>query len=84
VILDMTMPTMTGEQTLPLIKRQRPNLPVIVSSGFSEAEVALRFAGKGSDGFIQKPYTGAQLAKAVQKAIAGGAGSRAAEEAAES
>jgi signal transduction histidine kinase/PleD family two-component response regulator len=76
VILDMTMPVMTGEQTLPMLKRQRPELPVIVSSGYSEAEVAIRFAGKGSDGFIQKPYTGAQLAKAVQKAIARGAGSR--------
>jgi DNA-binding response OmpR family regulator len=83
VILDMTMPVMTGEQTLPLLKRQRPDLPVIVSSGYSEAEVAIRFAGKGSDAFIQKPYTGAQLAKAVQKAIARGSGSRTAGDGAE-
>jgi signal transduction histidine kinase len=80
VILDVTMPVMTGEQALPILKQQRPDLPVIVSSGYNEAEVALRMAGKGSDGFIQKPYTGAQLAKAVQKAIARGAGSRLAED----
>jgi signal transduction histidine kinase/DNA-binding response OmpR family regulator len=84
VILDMTMPVMTGEQTLPLLKQKRPDLPVIVSSGYSEAEVARRFAGKGSDGFIQKPYTGAQLAKAVHKAIARRAGSGPAEDGAES
>ena len=69
VILDLTMPVMTGEQTLPVLKDKRPDIPVILSSGFSEAEVAVRFEGKGVDAFIQKPYTGAGLAKVVQDAI---------------
>ena len=71
VILDMTMPVMTGEQALPLLKQVRQNVPVILSSGFTEADVTKRFGERALDGFIQKPYTAANLAKAVQQAIRG-------------
>jgi PAS domain S-box-containing protein len=70
VILDMTMPVMTGEQTLPVLKRIRGNVPVILSSGFTEAEVTARFAGMGLDGFIHKPYTAAALARTVHDIVA--------------
>ena len=50
VILDLTMPVMTGEQTLPMIKDMRPELPVILSSGFNEAEIYRRFASAGISG----------------------------------
>jgi CheY-like chemotaxis protein len=56
VILDLTMPVMTGEQTIPLIKNLRPAIPILLSSGFSEAEVVQRFASSGIAGFLQKPY----------------------------
>ena len=71
VILDMTMPVMTGEQALPLLKRVRQGVPVILSSGFTEADVAQRFGERPLDGFIQKPYTAANLARAVRQAITG-------------
>jgi len=71
VILDMTMPVMTGEQALPLLKQVRQSVPVILSSGYTEADVAKRFGERALDGFIQKPYTAANLAKAVQEAIRG-------------
>ena len=35
VILDLTMPVMTGEQALPLIKAMRPEIPIVLSSGFN-------------------------------------------------
>ncbi len=56
VILDLTMPVMTGEQAIPLIKALRPELPIVLSSGFNEAEVSHRFASAGISGFLQKPY----------------------------
>lgn len=56
-ILDLTMPFMTGEQTLPLIRAMRPDLPIIISSGFSEAEVSRRFADSNIAGVLQKPYS---------------------------
>lgn len=56
VILDLTMPHMDGEQAFREIRRLRPDMKVIMSSGYNEQEVTQRFVGKGLAGFIQKPY----------------------------
>jgi CheY-like chemotaxis protein len=61
VLLDMTMPRMDGEQTLDALHRKNPNLPVILSSGYSERQMADRFNGKGLAGFLQKPYQSKEL-----------------------
>jgi two-component system, cell cycle sensor histidine kinase and response regulator CckA len=67
VILDLTMPVMTGERAIPLIKLSRPNIPIILSSGYSEAELSRRFSSAGISAFLQKPYTAsAILAKVTQ------------------
>ena len=70
VVLDLTMPVMSGEEALPRLKALRPEVPVILSSGFSEAEAVRRFAGKGLAAFIQKPYRAADLAVKVKDAMA--------------
>ena len=69
VLLDLTMPVMSGEETLARLKTLRPGVPVILSSGFSQAEAVRRFAGKGLADFIQKPYKAADLAEKVKDAI---------------
>jgi CheY-like chemotaxis protein len=69
VLLDMTMPVMSGHEALPLLRRIRPDIKVIVCSGYSEAEALERFAGGGLDAFIQKPYTALQLAEKVRAVI---------------
>ena len=68
-ILDVTMPVMTGEQALPLIKGLAPGMPVILSSGFSEAEISRRFDGVGVAGFLQKPYSLEILVKKIHEAL---------------
>jgi len=67
VILDLTMPHMDGEQCFHELKRINPDVKVILSSGFSEHEVTLKFAGSGLAGVIQKPYTFSELKEALQK-----------------
>ena len=57
VILDLTMPNLDGAGALAELRRIRPDVPVIVSSGHGEQEVMQRFAGLEPDGFLQKPYT---------------------------
>ena len=57
VLLDMTMPVMSGEEAFRLMKSIRPDVPVIVSSGYTEEEAIRRFGGLGVAGFMQKPYT---------------------------
>ncbi len=61
VILDLTMPRMDGEEAFRELRRIAPNIPVVLSSGYTEHEISARFAGKGLAGFIQKPYTMQEL-----------------------
>ncbi|MFH1026565.1 MAG: transporter substrate-binding domain-containing protein [Pseudomonadota bacterium] len=56
VILDLTMPHMDGEQCFRELRRLKPEVKVIMTSGYNEYEVTQKFIGKGLAGFIQKPY----------------------------
>jgi CheY-like chemotaxis protein len=56
VLLDLTMPHLDGEQAFREMRRIRPDVKVILSSGYNEQEATQCFAGKGLTGFIQKPY----------------------------
>lgn len=56
VILDLTMPLLDGEQAFNGLRRLKPDVTVIMSSGYNEQEVTQRFVGKGLAGFVQKPY----------------------------
>ena len=69
VLLDLTMPVMTGEQTLLHLRRMRGDVAVLLSSGFSRSEATRRFGAANLAGFLQKPYTAAQLTKAVRDAM---------------
>jgi len=61
VLLDLTMPRMDGEETFRELRRINPEACVILMSGFNEQEAGARFVGKGLAGFLQKPFTPAEL-----------------------
>jgi PAS domain S-box-containing protein len=67
VILDLTMPHMDGEQAFRELRQIKPDVKVIMSSGYNEQEINQRFAGKGLSGFIQKPYKLSMLREIVRK-----------------
>jgi PAS domain S-box-containing protein len=69
VLLDMTMPVMSGDETFRRLRAIQPDVCVILSSGYNEVEAVRRFTTKGLAGFIQKPYTAAQLGEAIKGAI---------------
>jgi FixJ family two-component response regulator len=64
------MPVMSGEETLARLKAVRPNVPVILSSGFNERQAVRRFEGKGLAGFLQKPYTATVLVEKIKRVLA--------------
>ncbi len=66
VILDMTMPRMSGEETFRELRRLRPDVRVLLTSGYNEQDATNRFAGKGLAGFIQKPFQVASLIAKVR------------------
>jgi CheY-like chemotaxis protein len=69
VLLDLTMPGISGEQTLLALREIRPDVVVLATSGYSEAEAMGRF-GEGAAAYIQKPYTADQLAAKVAQTMA--------------
>lgn len=71
VLLDLTMPRMGGAEAFEAIRAIRPDARVILTSGYSEEEAGSRFVGRGLAGFLQKPFTGDELAAAVSAALDG-------------
>jgi len=70
VLLDLTMPVMSGEETLRQLKNIRPEVRVVLSSGYNETEAVRHFSGMGLNGFLQKPYTPIELAEKVKTVLA--------------
>jgi two-component system, cell cycle sensor histidine kinase and response regulator CckA len=70
VLLDLTMPVMGGEDAARFMHAIRHDVPILVSSGYNETEVARRFAASRVAGYVRKPYTSATLLERI-KAVAG-------------
>lgn len=66
LILDLTMPKMDGEQCFRELRLLKPDVRVIITSGYSEQEVSEKFIGKGVVGFIQKPYKLSSLREVIR------------------
>ena len=69
VLLDMTMPVMSGEETMRRLHKIRPDVRVVLSSGYNEVEAIRQLTGNGFAGFIQKPYAADQLAEKVKAVL---------------
>ena len=65
VILDMIMPRKDGYATLTELRKSWPDLPVLLSSGYSE-ETVLKKAKEQVQGFLKKPYDLEQLTQTLQ------------------
>ena len=63
VLLDLTMPGLSGEETFRELRRIRPDVRVILSSGYNEQDAIDRFVGEGLAGFLKKPYSNADLVR---------------------
>ncbi len=64
VLLDLTMPRLGGEETYRELRAIRPDVSIILTSGYSEQDLGERFADRPGTNFVQKPYCFATL-KAV-------------------
>ena len=68
VLLDMTMPVMGGEETMGHLAARWPDATVIATSGYDLQE-AERHLGVRPAGFLQKPYTAAQLTGKIAEVV---------------
>jgi two-component system, NarL family, invasion response regulator UvrY len=71
VLLDITMPGMTGLEALKQLKNDRPKLPVLVLSMHPEEQYAVRVIRAGASGYLRKESAPDELITAIQRISAG-------------
>jgi len=69
VILDLVMPKMSGAQVYERIRAIDPEIPVVISSGYSQDGRGRDLLQRGAADFIQKPYTIQELLATVRKVL---------------
>ena len=69
IITDMTMPEMTGIDLARNVRALRPELPVILCTGFSESIDEEKAKAFGINQYIKKPVDNHTLAKAISEAL---------------
>jgi two-component system, NarL family, invasion response regulator UvrY len=71
VLLDLTMPGKEGLQVLPELRRDRPELPILVLSAHPEDQLALRLLKLGAAGYLTKDKAPEVLLTAIRKVLRG-------------
>jgi PAS domain S-box-containing protein len=73
VVLDYTMPGMSGAETLAKLREIDPDLRVVLASGYTEEDATRLVGGGGVHGFVMKPFTADSLVERVLAALEPGA-----------
>jgi signal transduction histidine kinase/CheY-like chemotaxis protein len=71
VLTDMTMPGMSGIQLARALLEIRPDLPILLCTGFSEIVSEQEARAAGIRAYLMKPVVRSQLARAIRAALAG-------------
>ena len=64
--VDLPMPEMDGIKAFTEMRRVRPDVPVVLMSGYDEQDAISRFAGHGLAAFVRKPFTSPELRQAFR------------------
>lgn len=68
-LLDLTMPRLGGADMLREMHLLRPQLPVVLMSGYNPEELQMRYAGRGFVGYLQKPFSPPELIELLDKLL---------------
>ncbi|HKO87734.1 MAG TPA: response regulator transcription factor [Burkholderiales bacterium] len=71
VLLDISMPDKNGVDTLKSLKHLRPNLPVLMLSGYAEEQYAINLIRAGAAGYLTKESAAQELVKAIRLVSSG-------------
>ena len=68
-LLDIKLPDMGGAQVYPLLMEAKPELKVLVFSGYAQDGPAQEILDAGADGFVQKPFSIAELSEKLKEVL---------------
>jgi DNA-binding NarL/FixJ family response regulator len=71
VLLDINMPDKSGVEVLKQIKREKPELPVLILSMHPESRYAVQILRSGASGYVQKEALAEELVNAIQTILRG-------------
>ena len=71
VLLDISMPDRSGVDTLKTLKHIKPELPVLILSGFPEGQYAVNLLRAGASGYLNKESAPAELVRAIRMVVSG-------------
>ncbi len=72
LILDLSLPGVSGLEVLRQVRQLRPNLPVLVLSVHSPAQYGVRMLRSGASGYLTKESAPEELILAIRKVVSGG------------
>ena len=71
VLLDISMPGRSGLEVLTQLKKEKPDLPVLILSMYPEEEYAVRALKTGASGYLTKKSASGELVTAIRKVSTG-------------
>ena len=69
MLLDLTLPGISGESVLREARRLTPGLPVVIASGYATVESQSSWVAAGAMSFVAKPYRIQQVAEKLREAL---------------
>jgi len=69
MLLDLSMPHMTGQELLSIVANDFPEIPVIIITGSNDVETAVRCMKSGAFDYMVKPVEKSRLISGVRRAI---------------
>ncbi len=69
VVLDLTMPHISGDELLPEIRQEHPQVPVIVATANDDIEIAIECMKNGAGDYLLKPVERSRFISSIHKAV---------------
>ena len=69
VLLDLTMPVMSGDEAFDALTKHQPDVKVVLMTGYDSESISRRLRDRGLAGVLHKPYDAAQLIHEVERHV---------------
>ena len=69
VVLDLTMPDLTGDEVMVVLRAVSPNVPIVLISGYLGSDPVREAAAMKATDFVQKPFLPDDLVDAVRRSL---------------